>query len=233
MIDMKRARNCCKHFALVEVREILPAALDEIATLQQRLAEVERENERLCGALTKISDIRDSIVGMQGFNFSEHAYPLVTALDAAGFEGKGYEISRANLGTLIEHRDLAIKERDELKQECEKFKDAGAMLMRQLGDIATTLGEVGWPSENATTAARACNAIRALIQVRDNARKWQPVIDECRRWWSAGERPHGQYKAWSTATTNVLVQALAKLFADESPAISSALTPAAEGQKEK
>jgi hypothetical protein len=53
-------------------------------------------------ALTKISAIRDSIVGQQGFNFSEHAYPLVAALKAAGYEGAGYEISRKNLGTLIE-----------------------------------------------------------------------------------------------------------------------------------
>ncbi len=60
-----------------------------------RLAELET-------ALTKISAIRDSIVGMQGFNFSEHAYPLVAALDEAGYKGAGYEISRANLGTLIE-----------------------------------------------------------------------------------------------------------------------------------
>lgn len=55
----------------------------------------------------KISAIRDSIVGCQGFNFSEHAYPLVTALDAAGFNGAGYEIASKNLGTLIEQRDKA------------------------------------------------------------------------------------------------------------------------------
>jgi hypothetical protein len=62
------------------------------------------ECERLRFALERISAIRDSIVGMQGFNFSEHAYPLVAALDAAGFKGAGHDIARENLGTLIEQR---------------------------------------------------------------------------------------------------------------------------------
>jgi len=60
-------------------------------------------------ALSKISDIRDSIVGQQGFNFSEHAYPLVAVLGSVGFPGKGYEIARENLGTLIEQRDRAYE----------------------------------------------------------------------------------------------------------------------------
>ncbi len=60
------------------------------------------EIERLRGALQKVSDIRDSIVGLQGFDFSEHAYPLVAVLNEAGFEGAGYKIARKNLGTLID-----------------------------------------------------------------------------------------------------------------------------------
>lgn len=50
----------------------------------------------------KVNEIRKSIVGMQGFNFSEHAYPLVAALNEAGFDGGTYELNRKNLGTLIE-----------------------------------------------------------------------------------------------------------------------------------
>jgi len=56
----------------------------------------------LLDALEKISDIRDSIVAKQGFHFSNHAYPLVAALDAVGFPGAGYEIASKNFGTLIE-----------------------------------------------------------------------------------------------------------------------------------
>lgn len=58
--------------------------------------------ERYRVALTKINAIRDSIVGTQGFNFSEHAYPLVAALDDAGFTGLPYPLARTNVGTLIE-----------------------------------------------------------------------------------------------------------------------------------
>jgi hypothetical protein len=64
----------------------------------------------LRAALDKIDKIRDSIVGMQGFNFSEHAYPLVAALKEAGYEGAGYEIARTNLGTLIEQIKAAEAE---------------------------------------------------------------------------------------------------------------------------
>jgi hypothetical protein len=80
----------------------------EWRSLEAYAAEVGRSRE----ALTKISAIRDSIVGMQGFNFSEHAYPLVAVLDAAGFKGAGYEIARANLGTLIEQIKTCEHERD-------------------------------------------------------------------------------------------------------------------------
>jgi hypothetical protein len=98
------------------------------------LSDLEREHEsdlrklledhaaRLRAALTKISAIRDSIVGMQGFNFSEHAYPLVAALGEAGFDGAGYEIARVNLGTLIEQRDRVVAERDQLRGEVKRMR---------------------------------------------------------------------------------------------------------------
>lgn len=42
-------------------------------------------------ALTKIDDIRNSIVGYQAINWSAHIYPLVAALEEAGIHGMGYE----------------------------------------------------------------------------------------------------------------------------------------------
>lgn len=59
-------------------------------------------------ALEKINAIRNSIVGYQGFNFSEHAYPLVAALEEAGIKGASYAGNRANLGTLLE-RNAALE----------------------------------------------------------------------------------------------------------------------------
>ena len=53
------------------------------------------ECERLRGALSKINDIRNDIVGRQSVHFSQHIYPLVAALEEAGIHGAGYEKARA------------------------------------------------------------------------------------------------------------------------------------------
>ena len=47
---------------------------------------LETERDALKATLRKINGIRNSIIGQQGFNFSEHAYPLVAALNEAGFD---------------------------------------------------------------------------------------------------------------------------------------------------
>ena len=101
-----------------EQREAKEAAyqkvyIDEAAIAEERRRRagiIDDQRARIAAleaTLTRISAIRDSIVGMQGFNFSEHAYPLVAALDEAGFKGAGYECAKANLGTLIEQREAA------------------------------------------------------------------------------------------------------------------------------
>lgn len=61
-------------------------------------------------ALAKINDIRNSIIGLQAFNWSEHAYPLVAALNKAGIEGLEYPEARANVGTLLERANKAEAE---------------------------------------------------------------------------------------------------------------------------
>lgn len=97
------------------------------AVLADRTA-LRDEVKALREALQKVSDIRDSIVGMQGFNFSEHAYPLVAVLNAAGFKGAGYEISRKNLGTLIEQIKAAEEQRDSLARRVVEVEADNARL---------------------------------------------------------------------------------------------------------
>lgn len=53
-------------------------------------------------ALEGINAIRNSIVGAQMFNWSEHAYPLVSLLNRAGYEGLPYPEAKANVGTLLD-----------------------------------------------------------------------------------------------------------------------------------
>lgn len=65
--------------------------------------------EKAWAALAKIDAIRNSIIGCQTVNWSEHIYPLVAALKEAGFEGEPYEVARANVGTLLD-RNTALEE---------------------------------------------------------------------------------------------------------------------------
>ena len=65
------------------------------------------EIERLRAALTTIDGIRNSIIGAQSVNWSEHIYPLVEALETAGFEGEGYDKAREKIRALIGRRERA------------------------------------------------------------------------------------------------------------------------------
>ena len=66
--------------------------------------------------LAKINDIRNSIVGTQTINWSEHIYPLVAALEAAGIKGMPYPEALANFGTLIERTNAAESELAALRE---------------------------------------------------------------------------------------------------------------------
>lgn len=80
------------------------------------------ELDRLCrptisedkkdAALNAINAIRNSIVGAQTINWSEHIYPLVAALNEAGYVGMEYPEAREYVGSLI---DRAVKAEDENK----------------------------------------------------------------------------------------------------------------------
>lgn len=74
------------------------------------LVEARAEVARLTTLGEKVSAIRDSIVAMQTVNWSEHIYPLVAALDEAGFAGAGYPGDRENFGTLLERATKAEAE---------------------------------------------------------------------------------------------------------------------------
>ena len=67
-------------------------------------------------ALVAIDKIRNSIIGTQTINWSEHIYPLVAALEAAGYEGESYEKAREDVGTLIDRTNAAEGALTALKQ---------------------------------------------------------------------------------------------------------------------
>lgn len=103
--------------------EISPAVVTQVANLVLLAQKVEREGRApapsreaapLDDALRKINEIRNSIIGLQTLNWSEHVYPLVAALDAAGYEGMGYPTAREYFGTLLER---AVKAEEALAQQ--------------------------------------------------------------------------------------------------------------------
>lgn len=79
----------------------------DLLTLLSALQSERLRAEELHGALTKIDAIRNSIVGCQRVNWSEHIYPLVAVLGEVGFEGQDYESARENVGTLIDRANSA------------------------------------------------------------------------------------------------------------------------------
>lgn len=75
--------------------------------------------EQAEAALTKINDIRNSIVGSSTVNWSEHIYPLVAALNEAGLKGDHFENTKKNFGTLLERAEQAEADRDKERGEKE------------------------------------------------------------------------------------------------------------------
>lgn len=66
------------------------------------ISSLREENERLRKALEKVDAIRNSIIGFQNVGWSDHIYPLVAALEDAGFNGKGYDVMRTEIRTMLE-----------------------------------------------------------------------------------------------------------------------------------
>ena len=73
--------------------------------------------EKFESALQKINVIRNSIIAFQSCNFSEHVYPLVAALNEAGFTGMDYPEARANFGTLLERTNAAEARAEKAERE--------------------------------------------------------------------------------------------------------------------
>lgn len=66
--------------------------------------------QRLRGALEKINEIRNDVIGRQSVGWSKHIYPLVAALDEAGFKGAPYEKAREKVeATIKAAREMVVK----------------------------------------------------------------------------------------------------------------------------
>jgi hypothetical protein len=84
-------------------------------------------------ALERINQIRNSMIGTQSLNWSEHVYPLVAALQDAGFEGMSYPEAREYYGTLVERAVKAENALAEIKKIALAVKPAD--VPQELGHI--------------------------------------------------------------------------------------------------
>lgn len=125
----------------------------EYSALVADLATARTERDRYATALQKINEIRNSIVGCQNFGFSEHAYPLVAALDEAGYVGLPYPEAQANVGMLFEQRDTA---RAQLRAAIEALR-ALAELVHRFGN------KIGHPSDFESCPNADCVEARAVL----------------------------------------------------------------------
>ena len=91
-----------------------PVKLYDADQLHAHAAAVSAERDArikvLEDALTKIDAIRNDIIGRQKIGWSSHVYPLVAALDEAGYPGMEYEAARAALGDKTPNAKLSGRE---------------------------------------------------------------------------------------------------------------------------
>jgi hypothetical protein len=89
----------------------------DIAELLADRTRLERELASAKAALSKIDAIRNSIVGRQNIDWSMHIYPLVAALDEAGFSGEGYAVAR-------QKAEAEVQARSERERRLRRVADA-------------------------------------------------------------------------------------------------------------
>jgi hypothetical protein len=120
---------------VVEHQKIHDIDLQEL----MRLRELEE-------AMKNIDDIRNSIIGYQSFNWSAHAYPLVAALEKAGFKGLGYEEANRMAKTQLDRIKELEAERDSLKRDVQQEVDDWEPVMTYAANNDFDINESWIPS---------------------------------------------------------------------------------------
>lgn len=184
-------------------------------------SDIQSENERLTRelaeaktALSKINEIRNSIIAFQSINWSEHIYPLVAALNEAGIEGMGYDNAKAKFGTMLERTNAAENEAARLSVDLAKCQAACgakdealkpfAQILDELHDTDTVLVGVTGKQMKAANAAIATDCgseVTRRVERLESANKKAleamteftgkcdcdngHICEECERWGNA------------------------------------------------
>lgn len=132
-------------FCAQRIRETRDGLVESFkqAVADRKAAEAERDTlasevERLKVFGEKVNTIRNSIIGTQTINWSEHIYPLVAALNAAGFEGMDYPEAREYFGTMLERTNAAESRAEALAAQAAEQAgkiEAGAGILTDCAQI--------------------------------------------------------------------------------------------------
>lgn len=145
------------------------AATNPEAALLRRLHNTVRAQAK---ALADINQIRNSIVGSQTFNWSEHAYPLVAALDAVGIAGMPYPEAKQYVGTLIERATAA-----QAKALVEIERLRGAMALCNATRTAEVMRECNRATATEAKLARCERVVKAAKRWDEDPRSDAFVIE--------------------------------------------------------
>jgi DNA-directed RNA polymerase subunit RPC12/RpoP len=143
--------------AEVERDAAIADADDSVALLREEVDRTDAltaERDRLLACLKTISAIRDSIIGAQTVNWSEHVYPLVAALDAAWFAGAPFSVARENVGTLVEQRNAAIARAETAERVCLEMADQAYGRLPEAWTVALAGMRAKFERDRRTTAQR-------------------------------------------------------------------------------
>jgi len=150
-----------------DANQLLEACKTQIGIERARAEKAEKELERTdmaLRALNKINGIRNSIIGSQRVNWSEHVYPLVAALNEAGFEGTDFSTAQNNVGTLIERATKAEKALETTKADLAIFRERSDALREYIAKISLVVGEV--ETDDSTLAA-----VERVVRERNEAQE--------------------------------------------------------------
>lgn len=145
-------------------RNRTPLGGPDAQALEGALQQVERERDQARAVLDAINGIRNSIIGTQSVNWSEHIYPLVAALDGAGLPGASYPEARENLGTLIERMAKLEATNEQLRQWIAQHQEESVAVQRALKDATDATGTTSMHGQGRELlAARRIAALEADV----------------------------------------------------------------------
>src|SRR5207302_2376971 len=141
--------------------EFAPGYQRNLAIADRLLARLRPGWERMEMALGRINEIRNSIIGLQTVNWSEHIYPLVAALNAAGVEGLHYPEAQQRFGAMLERTREAEAEaaryRGIVKGVQGALMDAATVAVPDLGeDLYAAVSQLTTQRDALRADLRAC-----------------------------------------------------------------------------